>query len=342
MESGTAVEKDAAGLRRRVGAFVAGLGAVAVTLAQGSVGPAADSRAEAIRHKLEDSTGGIMVVAHRGCHNASAPHKMLSAPENSLVALEHCVRLGVDIMEADVRRSKDGALIIMHDATVNRTTNGTGRVADLTLVGLKRLRLRENSGGATARVLGTQRVPTLRELLAAAAGRILLNLDIEDDIHPQVIAAIVAAGMARGVLVKSFVSEVQHPVADQLPYSQVPYMPVVIARPGPGSTDLAAVAAAQIAAAHRVSVVEAVDLTEAEFSAVAATTRWGGVRLWVNTLPGAGLVSIVTKAGDLERSHDDDRAWSKLRAHGATVFQTDEPGALIDYIRGREGREPQP
>jgi glycerophosphoryl diester phosphodiesterase len=57
-----------------------------------------------------------------------------SVPENSLAALERCIELGVDMMETDIHRTRDGALVIMHDDTVDRTTDGTGAVADLTLL----------------------------------------------------------------------------------------------------------------------------------------------------------------------------------------------------------------
>jgi len=319
-----------------------GLGMAAVTPARASFAPpAAYTRAEAIRHKLENPGGGIVIVAHGGCHDASPAHGVSSAPENSLAALEHCVRMGVDMMATDVRRSKDGALIIMHDTTVDRTTNGTGRVADLTLVELKRLRLRENFGGKTARILSKQTIPTLRELLAAARGLIILNLDIEEDVQTRVITAIVAAGMTQGVLVRAAVGEVRHPMADQLPYSRVMFMPVIVSGRGPVSTDLGAVAAAQIAAAHRIPAVATLNLSESEFSAVAAATRWGGVRLWADVLPGAGMVGIVAKADNLDLSHDDAQAWAILLARGVTVLETDEPAALMDYVRRRGSLEPR-
>ncbi len=56
-----------------------------------------------------------------------------AAPENSLEALDRCVALGVDMVEIDIRRTADGALVVMHDATVDRTTNGHGRVSELSL-----------------------------------------------------------------------------------------------------------------------------------------------------------------------------------------------------------------
>ena len=81
---------------------------------------------EAIRQKMENPLGGIVVVAHRGCHNAALTHDLPSAPENSLAALENCVRLGVDVIESDIRRSKDGVLVVMHDACVEESARTRG------------------------------------------------------------------------------------------------------------------------------------------------------------------------------------------------------------------------
>lgn len=79
---------------------------------------------------LEDSENKeIIVVAHRG--------DWRHAPENSLQAIKNCIDMGVDMVEIDIRKTKDGQLVLMHDGTVDRTTNGKGRVSDLTLESLK-------------------------------------------------------------------------------------------------------------------------------------------------------------------------------------------------------------
>ncbi|MDT7828799.1 glycerophosphodiester phosphodiesterase family protein [Pricia sp. S334] len=65
----------------------------------------------------------IMVAAHRAAHQRH--------PENSLAAVQESIRLGIDIIEIDLRMSKDGKFVLMHDSTVDRTTNGTGSVSDL-------------------------------------------------------------------------------------------------------------------------------------------------------------------------------------------------------------------
>ena len=85
------------------------------------------------------NSANVLVAAHRG--------DWRHAPENSIKGIENCIVMGVDIVEVDVRKTKDGKLVLMHDATINRTTNGTGKVSGHTLAELKELFLKDNQGG---------------------------------------------------------------------------------------------------------------------------------------------------------------------------------------------------
>jgi phosphoglycerol transferase MdoB-like AlkP superfamily enzyme/glycerophosphoryl diester phosphodiesterase len=97
----------------------------------------------------------VRVICHRG--NSE------DAPENTLAAIEAAFAVGCDLSEVDVRLSRDGVPVIIHDETVDRTTNGTGNVADLTLAQLKAI---------------DARIPTLAEALRATHGRGTLLLDV--------------------------------------------------------------------------------------------------------------------------------------------------------------------
>jgi glycerophosphoryl diester phosphodiesterase len=292
----------------------------------------AQDRADLIRRKLDDPRGGVFVVAHRGCHNPVPAQGLPAVPENSLAALEKCVTLGVDMMETDIRRSKDGVLVIMHDPTVDRTTNGSGRVADLTWAQLKVLRLRQNFGGLMAPQLTDQHVSSLDELLAAAKGRIMINLDIKEAIYPQVIAAAVRDGVADQVVVKSVVDTEEPPLADRQPYAQVPYMPILFSHPGRDPGELAKIAAVQVSGARRPPAIELVFLDQPQFEAVRALARKADVRLWDNTLTGVGVVSVFELGGDIDALRDP-AAWGRWIDQGVTVFQTDEPAPLLDYLK---------
>ena len=123
---------------------------------------AQNSNLELLRSK--EQTEHIWVVAHRA--------DLVFAPENSIQALENAIHFGADFIVTDVRLTKDGHIIIMHDYTVDRTTNGSGYVSELTLEEIKSLRLKTNWGNST-----NYQVPTMEEYILAAKGKAGLYLD---------------------------------------------------------------------------------------------------------------------------------------------------------------------
>lgn len=114
--------------------------------------------------RSKNATEHIWVVAHRA--------DLIFAPENSIQALNNAIYFGADFIETDVRLTKDGHVVIMHDYTVDRTTNGSGYVSDLTLEEIKKLKLKTNWGGST-----NYQVPTLEEYIQTAKGKVGLYLD---------------------------------------------------------------------------------------------------------------------------------------------------------------------
>ncbi|QTE22554.1 glycerophosphodiester phosphodiesterase family protein [Polaribacter cellanae] len=118
-----------------------------------------------LKHLKNPSKDYILAVSHRG--------DWRYAPENSLPAIQRCIDLGVDIVEIDVRLTKDGHMILMHDKTVDRTTNGKGKVSNFTLAEIKQLRLK-NACGVKGSI---HQVPTLKEVMELAKDKILINLD---------------------------------------------------------------------------------------------------------------------------------------------------------------------
>lgn len=114
-----------------------------------------------------------LVAAHRAAHQ--------KYPENSANAIQEAIRLKVDIVELDVRETKDHELVIIHDRTVDRTTNGYGKVGDLTLAELKKLPLLFN-GEVTDQV-----TLTLEEALQLVKGKILLDIDCKVDTEAAVL-----------------------------------------------------------------------------------------------------------------------------------------------------------
>ena len=124
----------------------------------------------------------VIVLAHRSCWGV--------APENSVAAVDHCKVIGADAVEMDVRESRDGVLVVMHDDTVDRTTNGTGLVADKTVAELHALRLKVGMGGPSA-ALTDQYLPTVAEGLAAVrANGLTVNLHLKVSAEAKVAALV--------------------------------------------------------------------------------------------------------------------------------------------------------
>ena len=108
----------------------------------------------------------FLKIAHRGY---SARY-----PENTILAFEKAVAAGADMIELDVRLSQDGRLVVIHDEKIDRTSNGTGAVAHLSLTELKRY----NYNNRMAE-LGFVEIPTLDEVIGWAGDRVMLNIEIK-------------------------------------------------------------------------------------------------------------------------------------------------------------------
>jgi glycerophosphoryl diester phosphodiesterase len=125
----------------------------------------------------------IAVIAHRGEHIRHA--------ENSIASIQSAAELGADFVELDVRTTRDGKLVLMHDKTVDRTTDGHGSVDSLTLEQIRGLHLR-TYGDA---------VPTFDEALETAHGRISVYLDWKDASPKAIFQVLSAHGMLKSVVV---------------------------------------------------------------------------------------------------------------------------------------------
>ncbi|MBB4126654.1 glycerophosphoryl diester phosphodiesterase [Xanthomonas translucens] len=287
---------------------------------------AAPAGSAASQARLADPAGGIFVVAHRGCHNPAPAHGFPGhAPENSLSGLERCVAMGVDMLETDIRRAADGTLVMFHDATVERTTDGSGKVAEMTWAQLSRLRLRDDEGGADA-PLTDQHPVTLEQMLAAAKGRILLNLDVKAPIYSEVADAVRRAGMERQVVLKTEVGVYSQPLASLPPFDRVNFTPVLLNPPG--TDDLLQTVRTQVGGKVRPVAIELPRMRAEQLPALAALARQQHVRLLVNTL-WEGFVAGY--GGDADAVRDPDAVWGRLYRAGIGAFQTDEPEALLRY-----------
>ncbi len=118
----------------------------------------------------------IAVIAHRGEH--------LSHPENTLEAFQGAIDSGADFFELDVRTSSDGKLVLMHDATVDRMTDGKGEIAGMTFEAIRKLNVRGS------------RVPTFDEALQLARGKIGVYVDCKRISPPDLVGALEKSRMS--------------------------------------------------------------------------------------------------------------------------------------------------
>jgi glycerophosphoryl diester phosphodiesterase len=144
----------------------------------------------------------VQVIAHRGFSGI--------APENTMTAFKKAIEIGADMIELDVMLSKDGELVVIHDKTVNRTTNGKGKVSELSLSDLKKL----DAGSWFKKHFSGEKIPTLEEVFDLAHGKIQLNIEIKKDaynpyrkkggVEEKTVKLIEKYNMSSGVLVSSF------------------------------------------------------------------------------------------------------------------------------------------
>jgi glycerophosphoryl diester phosphodiesterase len=109
------------------------------------------------------------LCAHRGA--------MATYPENTLIAFREAVKAGAHMIEFDVFLSKDQKMVVIHDQTVDRTTNGIGKVSDLTLDEIKKL----DAGSWKSPEFAGQKIPTLEEVLEIMPINIWLNIHVKGD-----------------------------------------------------------------------------------------------------------------------------------------------------------------
>lgn len=274
------------------------------------------NRAETLRQRLiEGDTTAVFVVAHRG--------DWRYAPENSLAAIEHATAVGADIVEVDLQLTRDSVLILMHDATLNRTTTGKGRVDEWTLDSIRTLRLRSGCGIATR-----EAVPTLEEALLAVKDRVLLNLDKADRYFDLVYPLLEKTGTAHQIIMKG-----QKPTAEvQSLYGacldRIIYMPVVwLDKP----------------AADTLMQGFGRDLKPGAYEFVYNNDANPLPRAYKQALRGKALIWYNTLEAKLCAGHDDDLSLDNPDAAfgylidtlGARIIQTDRTEHLLRYLRGR-------
>ena len=285
-----------------------------VVLAIISLTVLAEDRAEKLRENLFHNPKYVTVVAHRG--------DWRNHPENSLPAFQSCIEMGVDMIEIDLQRTKDGELILMHDRTVDRCTNGKGKISEMTYDEIQRLRLRPQHSASVTR----NHIPTLEEVLNLCKGKILINIDKGYDYFQQVYELMEKTGTTNQVIIKSGHSLEKIRKENGTVLSKVIYMPIVNL-----NSEDAEARIDEFITIHPVAVECCIDKYNQNVERLLQKLRDAGIKIWIN--------SIWASLCD---GHDDDRAvelgepnesWGWILDRGATLIQSDRPRELLQYLK---------
>lgn len=259
----------------------------------------------------------VLVVAHRG--------DWRNFPENSVEGIKSAIEMGVDMVEIDVHKTKDGHLVLMHDETLNRTTTGKGNVADWTLDSLKTLYLKNGIGIKTR-----YKIPSLEEAMLATKGKVLVNLDKCYAYFPEAYEVLKRTNTVHQAVMKASkpYAIVQKEFGNYL--KEVIFMPVI---------DLDKPSAKQIIEDYQthykpVAFELVFKKSESASDELLKNIVAKGSKIWINSL-----------WESLNGGHDDDLAVTDIgNAYGwildkkATLIQTDRPLLLLAYLNNQNRR----
>ncbi len=292
------------------------------------------NRAEAIAAQIHNPDSKYVVVA---CHRGD----WRNFPENSIPAIESIIRMGADIMELDLKMTKDSVLVLSHDGTVTRCTNfssvfknepgKSARVKDLTLEEIKRLSLKRAHNIA----IDTLHMPTLREALLCCKDRICVNVDQGYEFYDEVLAITEELGVTDQILIKGK-KPIEVVAAHEAKYPHnMMYMPIVdIQRPSGIELFNSYLEQGVVPLAYEVCWQNNNDTA---FDDACRKILDQGSKIWVNTI----WASLCGGYGN-----DDDAAYvaadpgdvyQQYLDKGVSMIQTDRPELLIGWLT-KKGR----
>ena len=275
------------------------------------------NRAEMIAAQIHNPNSKYVVVA---CHRGD----WRNYPENSIPAIESIIRIGADIMELDLKLTKDSVLVLSHDWTIDRCTTGKGRVSDYTLDELKQFRLRRAHGVAT----DSLHICTLREALECCKDRICVNVDQGYEYYDMVLAITEELGVTDQILIKGKHSVAS--VAEKMAAHEhnMMYMPIIDIQKEQGQKLFQEYLDTKtVPLAYEVCWKKLTPEVSDCFKKVVES----GSKLWVNTIWGS-LCGYLDDDKALDCG-DPAEVYDQVIALGASMIQTDRPEQLLDYLR---------
>ena len=277
------------------------------------------NRAEMIAAQIHNPNSKYVVVA---CHRGD----WRNYPENSIPAIESIIRMGADIMELDLKLTKDSVLVLSHDWTIDRCTTGKGRVSDYTLDELKQFRLRRAHGVAT----DSLHICTLREALECCKDRICVNVDQGYEYYDMVLAITEELGVTDQILIKGKHSVAS--VAEKMAAHEhnMMYMPIINIQKEQGQKLFQEYMDTKtVPLAYEVCWKKLTPEVSDCFKKVVES----GSKLWVNTIWGS-LCGYLDDDKALDCG-DPAKVYDQVIAFGPSFIQTDRPEQLLKYLRSK-------
>ena len=300
-----------------------GLFAMTAVHCSPKVAPASDTRnrAEKIVAEIHNpKSKNVVVISHRG--------DWRNYPENSIPAIESVIRMGVDVMELDLKKTKDGVLVLSHDPTLDRMTTGHGNIRDYTYEELLQFDLKTAHGAVKPGL----KIPTLRQALEVCKDRIVVNVDQGYDYYDLVLDITEELGVTDQILIKSGypLDVVQGKMAAH--DHNMMYMPVLtVAAPDKMTVFHDYLAPEEPQLAYELCF----DTLDDDVRTAAAEAVADGSKVWVNTL----WPSLCGGFDDdlAYDSTDPDKVYGTILDLGTSIIQTDRPEFLIHYLE-QKGR----
>lgn len=268
-----------------------------------------------IRAQTDQPKSKVLVASHRGDWRNYA--------ENSIEAIEGCIAMGVDIVEIDVARTKDGHLILMHDQKINRTTSQKGLVTDFTLKDFRKMNLRNGLGK-----VGEFKVPTLEEAMLAAKGKITVNLDKADQYFDEVYKILEKTGTVEQTIIKSDLPYEVLLAKYGEPFKKMTFMPVIDLDKQKTFESVLPVLQKQYPYYEIVFKKENKEL----LLKIKEYLKDSSSVIWINSL----WPSLCGGYSDDRALKSPDQTWGYLIDElGAGILQTDRPQYMLEYLRSK-------
>lgn len=269
------------------------------------------SRAQALYEE-----GKVSVISHRG--------DWRNTPENSIRAIQNCIDLGVNMVEIDIKKTKDNELILLHDKTLDRTTTGKGLPQDYTLAEIKQMRLRNGAGVATS-----HQIPTLEEAMIVAKGKIWVNIDKGYDYFDLVEKVLEKTGTTQQVLIKAGLPYQKVVAENKAVLDKLFFMPIIdMANP-----DAMTMVEEYIKNMQPKAFEVCFTQIDQALQNVLDRIQKSGSKVWINTL-WPSLCAGLNDDRAMEENQQDS-IWGKVIEMGASFIQTDRPKELVNYLRNQ-------